>query len=78
MHYFIPHLLLRIFFYCVRLITNRGSEFLTNFIIREGIEKDGLKLGVFSLIKTTYRNYMYFHVGENTEKFIRHRSDEKD
>ena len=43
MHYFIPHLLLHIFFYCVRLITNRASEFLTNFIIREGIEKDGLK-----------------------------------
>ena len=36
------------------------------------------KLGVVSLIKwTTYKYYKYFHGGENTKKFIRHRSDQK-
>ena len=35
------------------------------------------KLCVVFLIKTTYRNYIYFHVGQNTKKFIHRRLDKK-
>ena len=35
------------------------------------------KLGVVSLIKTTYRNYIYFHGEQNTKKFIHRGSDKK-
>ena len=33
------------------------------------------KLDVVSSIKTTYRNYIYFHRGYNTKKLIHRRSD---
>ena len=73
---FIPQFLFCIlfsaFFISFKLITNRASEFSTIFIIRESTKKD-----VASLIKTTYKNYIYFDGGYNTKRFIQRGSDEK-
>ena len=36
-----------------------------------------LKLGVVSLIKATYRNYIHFYGRQDTKRFIRRGSDKK-
>ena len=48
------------FFYSLKLVTNQALEFFTIFIVS--------KLGVVYLIKTTYRNYIYFHEEIEYEK----------
>ena len=48
------HIFCSTFFYSLKLITNRASEFFAIFIIRESTKKIDRKLSVVSLIGNTY------------------------
>ena len=45
----------------LKLITNRATEYFPIFIVRKSTKKMDWKLGVVSLSKTTYINYIYYH-----------------